>query len=379
MTKAEEGEYAKKGGVNYTHAEVLRDDLIKLRKRTFRLPKKWGVTVDLEKGATHYYSGPHTHRWKLIGESLGNQNWIAALMEEKTGKSYQDAIAWNLGQIIVIDALKIGAMPAIWVDIISSNSYAWGMNAKRRKDFTDGLYDVCKACGMALTAGDSSALPRLVKSQPPVKSAPVLTGAIDAIIAPADRVITGDNLQIGDHIIAAPSSGVQMNGLSLVIERTLGLKDQFLHELSNGNTLGAEALIPAACYVDLVDALLKTGISIHAIVPGTGSGLSKLAFDKRRLTYHVKNWWDWEAIPLLFRFMKELGVSLDDLLTTFNMKGGIYFFVPAAEIQQTIRIGKRAGYELLDVGVVKKGTRKVVIDPGLFGNKEPITLPPPGG
>jgi len=71
-------------------------------------------------------------------------------------------------------------------------------------------------------------------------------------------------------------------------------------------------------------------------------------------------------------FMKELGVSLVDRLTTFNWGIGYYLYVPKHEVNRVIDIGQKAGYELLEVGEVLKGERKVVFEP------EGITLPPPG-
>lgn len=70
--------------------------------------------------------------------------------------------------------------------------------------------------------------------------------------------------------------------------------------------------------------------------------------------------------------MRELGVSLEDCLTTFNWGIGYYIFVPPEEVERTISIGHKAGYELVDLGQVEEGERKVVFEPG------DIILPPPG-
>ncbi len=68
--------------------------------------------------------------------------------------------------------------------------------------------------------------------------------------------------------------------------------------------------------------------------------------------------------------MLELGVSLEDCLTTFNWGIGFYIFVPEKEVDRTIEIGRKAGYELLDLGQVEEGERCVIFEP------EGITLPP---
>lgn len=228
-----------------------------------------------------------------------------------------------------------------------------------------------------MPAGESPALRYLIKAEPPVQSAPSLSGCVTGIIAPTTNLITGRNLKIGDHILSAKSSGLHANGVSLVIKRAMTLPEKFLTKLPNDKTLGEEALIPTCSYVALVEALLENKMDIHALLPGTGSGLAKISFDARQYSYHITNWFD--EISPLFQFMLDIGVSLEDCLTTFNMGGGYYVYVPEIEIPQAIRIGKKAGYEIMDIGTVEKGGRKVVIDSGLFGNKEPITLPPPGG
>ena len=51
---------------------------------------------------------------------------------------------------------------------------------------------------------------------------------------------------------------------------------------------------------------------------------------------------------------------------------GFYIFVPEEEAERTLKIGKAAGYELFDLGVVEEGERCVIFEP------EGITLPPPG-
>lgn len=377
MKKNNLGEYHQV--VNYNEAKVLREAMQKMGKRTLEFPNKRGVFVDKSSigghGALYSYEGPYRPKWNQVTEILGNQNWLAERMYKDTGESYHRAIGNNFAQIIVYDVLP--ALPVVFTDEIAANSYAWGMDDQRRNDFIEGLYQACKACGMALPAGDSSALKYLVNALPPVESAPVLVGSIVGIYAPPERIITGENLQPGDHIVAVPSSGIHMNGHSLVIGRGSTLKDQFLHKLPNGHTLGEEALIPAASYVNLVEAWMESEVKIHALLAGTGGGLSKIAFDNREYTYCINDWFT--EIPPLFQFMHDLGVSFDDVVTTFNMGAGYYAFVPADNVEHVIDVGKAAGYELLDVGVVEKGNRKVVIAEGLvFNNKEPIALSPPG-
>jgi phosphoribosylformylglycinamidine cyclo-ligase len=223
---------------------------------------------------------------------------------------------------------------------------------------------------MALPAGESASVKYIVNPTPPVKSIVSLSGSATGIVAPKWRLVTGKKLAEGDHIIAVASSGLHANGISLVIKKTMELPDQFMTKLPNGKVLGEEALIASRSYVALVEALLEADIVIHALLPGTGDGVGKLAYDKRPFTYRVKSWLP--VPPLMSYFKDELKVPVKDCLKTFNWGAGYYLFVPESEVERTLALGQEAGYSLADVGIVENGPRQVIFEP------ENITLLPPG-
>lgn len=375
MPKQAKSEYAKTG-VDYGKAEIFRRAMQAMGKRTLSFPNKRGVFIDESTvgahGAIYEYRGHDAHSWCQTTEGLGNKNWIAEWMYKNagTGRSYYEGIGIDTMLAAGNDVIAQGALPVVYTDEVAANSYDWGADELRSRDLAESFYQGCKMCGVALPAGESSALRYLIKAELPVESAPVLNGCMVGIIAPKERKITGRKLEAGDHIIAAKSSGIHMNGISLIIKRAMELPDKFLTKLPSGKTLGDEALIPTYSYVNLIEALLENKIDIHVILPGTGSGVGKVAFDKRQFSYRIHSWF--KEIPPLFLFMKELGVTLKDCLTTFNWGGGYYIYVPAAEAKRTVKIGQKAGYEMMDVGLVEKGNRKVIFEP------ENIILPPPG-
>lgn len=366
-------EYAK-AGVDYTKIEPFKIAMVKAGKRTLKFPERRSVYIEEESLGTHGvvfgYRGHHSHLWCKTQEGLGNKNWIAEWMYQfsGTGRTYYEGIGIDTAMMAAGDVICQGALPVIYTDEVAAGDSDWFKDEKRAQDLAESFYLACEMCGMALPAGESPALRYLIKSESPVKSAPSLSGCVTGIIAPAQRIVTGQKLIVGDHIIGATSSGLHSNGISLVIKRALTLKDKFLHVLPNNHTLGEEALIPTRSYVRLVEVLLENNIDIHSLLAGTGGGVSKIAYDKRPFTYRIKNWV--EEIPPLFLFMLELGVTLDDCLTTFNWGIGFYIFVPEKEVDRTLETGKNAGYELLDLGQVEKGERCVIFEP------EKKTLPP---
>jgi len=370
--KRAKSEYAT-AGVDYTKIEPFKMAMVRAGKRTLEFPNRRGVYIDPDSVGAHgvvfMYRGAEPHLWCMTQEGLGNKNWIAEWMYQHagTGRTYYDGIGIDTALMAANDVICQGALPVIYTDEVAAGDSEWFMDERRSHDLAESFYQACEMCGMALPAGESPALRYLVKAEPPVRSAPSLSGCVTGIIAPRNRMVTGEKLSVGDRIIGAASSGLHANGISLVIKRALALKDKFLHLLPNGKTLGEEALIPTRSYVRLVEALQGKDIEIHSLLGGTGGGLSKIAYAKRVFTYRVKKWVD--EIPPLFRFMLEAGVSLEDCLTTFNWGIGFYIFVPEEEVDRTIDTGRRAGYDLIELGQVEAGERCVVFEP------EKITLP----
>lgn len=363
------GEYAQ-AGVDYTKIEPFKELMDEVRKRTLSFPNRRGVYINEEAGDVFEYRGRYNPLWRQIQEGLGNKNWIAEwLYQETRDPHYFEGTGIDTAMMAVVDVLKRGALPVTYADEVAAGDSDWFKDEARSKALAESYYRACEICGMALIAGESPALRYLIRAEPPVKSAPSLSGSVIGIIAPPERLITGQKLGPGDHIIGVTSSGLHANGISLVIKRALTLPEKFFTKLSNGNTLGEEALIPTRSYVALVEDLLEHYIDIHALLPGTGDGVGKIAFDKRPFTYRIQRWVE---VPLLFQFMRELGVTLEDCLKTFNWGIGFYIFVPESEVQRTLEIGQVKGYELYDLGIVEGGERCVIFEP------EGITLPPPG-
>jgi len=354
-----------RAGVDYTTMEPFKMAMIEAGRKTLKFPNKRGIFINEDAthahGAVFEYRGRESHIWCKTQEDLGNKNWIAEWMYERTGKTYYDAIAIDAALIVVNDVIAQGAMPVVFTDQLEASESAWYADEKRAKDLAKGFLTICEEVGMALPAGESASVKYLVNPKPPVKQIATLSGSVTGIIAPKARLITGKALTAGDVIIGAASSGLHANGVSLVIQKGLELPEQFLTKLPNGKTLGEEALIPARSYVALVEALLEAGVPIHALLPGTGDGVGKIAFDKRPFTYRIRNW---PEVPELFRYFDDdLNLSIQDCLKTFNWGIGYYIFAPQSEAERIVKIGDEAGYKLTILGVVEKGERQVIFEP----------------
>src|SRR3989344_5331563 len=298
-------EYAK-AGVDYTVMEPFKMAMIEAGKKTLSFPNKRDVFINEDAthahGAVFEYRGSERHIWCKTQEDLGNKNWIAEWMYQKTGKSYYDSIAIDTALIVVNDVIAQGAMPVVFTDQLEASGSEWYADKKRAQDFADGFLKICREVGMALPAGESASVTYLINPKAPVKEIASLSGSVIGIVAPKENLITGQDLAVGDHIIGVASSGLHANGISLVIKKSMELPEQFLTKIQNGNTIGDEALIPTRSYVALVEALLEAKVKIHTLLPGTGDGVGKIAFDKRPYTYRVHSWL---TVPSLFKYFRE--------------------------------------------------------------------------
>ena len=372
---SEKSAYAK-AGVDYTLLEPFKMAMIEVGRKTLAFPNRRHVYIreDLvhAHGAVFEYRGDKPHIWVQTQEGLGNKSWIAEWMYKfaGTGKTYYDAIAKDTALMIVNDVIAQGALPVVFTDHIDVGSSEWFTDLRRNVDLATGFHQVCEDVGMALPAGETAPLKYLLKPEAPIDMAPSLSGAVVGIVAPALRLVTGHALKAGDCIIGATSSGLHANGTSLVIQEALKLPDKFLTKFPNGSMFGEEALIPTRSYVKLIEALLDTRVELHALLPGTGDGVGKIAFDKRPFTYRIRTW---PAVPPLFQYMHEaIGIPIQDCLKTFNWGIGYYMFVPQSEVDRVVTVGKEAGYDMMVLGVVEDGERKVIFEPAN------VILSPPG-
>ncbi|MFA6098946.1 MAG: AIR synthase-related protein [Patescibacteria group bacterium] len=358
-------------GVDYNKLGVFKDRIVDMCGRTLDFP--------VQRGAKVYRNLLHAHGavYEILGvllcqtiEGLGNKDWIAEWMYQNagTGLTYYRGIGIDVALAAVNDNIAQGAMPIIYTDEIAAGDSEWGTDTKRVDDLLAGFYEVCELVNMAIPAGESPSLRFLVNAAPPVKSAPSFSGCVVGVINPKSRLITGEKLRPGDIIIGAKSTGLHANGISPVIDLVMKLPEAFLTKVPGGKTVGEEALIPTRSYVALIEALFGAEVDIHALVPATGGGVAKVAFDKRDYTYRIHSWV--RDIPVLFQFMREHGISIENCLSTFNWGIGYYIFVSPQDKDKALEAGTLAGYEVLEVGRVEEGERCVIFEP------EGITLPP---
>lgn len=370
-------EYAQ-AGVDSSKIDRFKRIMAAMGKRTLIFPlERHGIIVSqFAHGAGFRFHGNQPFMIMETQEGLGNKNWIGEWMYQNagTGRTYYSGIGIDALLMAANDVISHGARPFMYLDEVAVGSDDWFTDEQRSSDLANSFYRACEADGITIPAGESPALRYLIKPELPVQSAPSLSGCVTGFVPTEKDLITGEKVGPGTRIIGVTSSGLHSNGISMVIKRALTLPDEFLTILSNGNTLGEEALIPTRSYIKLTAAIQDADIEVLGYLPGTGDGVSKLASaDKRNFTWRIHTWI--KNIPLLFHYLHhEIGVSLFDCLTVLNWGIGWYIFAHAEHVDRIITIGTQAGYELLEVGVVEEGTRQTI-----FGPANDLVLPPNEG
>ncbi len=181
---ATQSEYAQ-AGVDYAKIQPFKDAMKAVGKRTLGFPNARRVQVESDDhGAIYQYVGRLSHRWGQVTEGLGNKNWIAEWMYQYagTGRTYYEGIGIDSALMAVNDLIASGAMPVGYTDEVAAGQDSWFQDEKRACDLADSFYKVCEEVGMALPAGESPALKYLIKAEPPVNSAPSLSGCATGIM-----------------------------------------------------------------------------------------------------------------------------------------------------------------------------------------------------
>lgn len=365
----QEREYVQ-AGVDPRKIGQWKDIIKAVGQRTMDFPLRRQVVVEASPhGVEYYYRGNYEHRFFSTQEGLGNKNWIAEWMYQYagTGRTYYEGIGWDNALMAINDLIATGHLPSHYLNEVAAGDSDWFADTKRATDLAESYFRLAEYDGFALPGGESPALKYLVKAELPVKSAPVLSGCAIGILAPLEYAFKGEVVP-GDRIMGFGSSGIHCNGISAVIRRAMQLPEKFLKKLPNGVTLGDEALTPTRSYVKLIEAFRNAETPIKRFLPGTGDGVAKLAIKRFPFTHVIDNWPD---IPLIIRFLRDLGMSVEDTLTTFNCGIGYFAFVEARHVEEVIDVGGKAGYDTWYLGEVKEGPRQVV-----FGPEKGIVLPP---
>lgn len=276
-------------------------------------------------------------------DGVGTKTKVAA----KMGR--WDTIGQDLVNHCLNDILVQGARPLFFLDYVASSK----LEPEQIAAIVGGMAAACQAAGCALLGGETAEMPGVYEP-----------GEVDVVgtiigVVEQDQLIDGSTIEVGDVILGLPSTGLHTNGYSLA-RHTLDSLDWQTHRPELGSSIGEALLAVHRSYVQPIDQLQKTEVSLHGLAHITGGGiidnLPRILPDGLGATIKRGTW----SEPPIFDLIQQQGnISTKEMFHAFNMGLGLLVVVPPSSVAlaQTT-----PGVELCIVGEIVAGSDGVVIE-----------------
>jgi phosphoribosylformylglycinamidine cyclo-ligase len=244
-----------------------------------------------------------------------------------------------------------GATPLFFLDYLATGKLEDMVVEK----VVQGISEACRANGCALIGGETAQMPGFY-SDGEYDLAGTIIGAVNR-----ERIITGEQVQVGDVLLGLPSNGLHTNGYSLARKLLFEVAnygpDQYVNELKDKT--GAALMRTHRSYLAIIKKL--TGAEVvsgmaHITGGGITENLPRILPKGMGALVDLASW----HVPPLFEHLQALGnVEQEEMLRTFNMGIGMIAVVPAEKLAKARLVLNRMNERFFVIGRVAKGERKV--------------------
>lgn len=323
------------------------------------LPRRGLSEVAETRGESAYAIDLGDRYLSMVTEALGTKNLVADALYERTGKSYYALIARDTVATILNDLSSLGGHPLALTAYWGSGSSEWFLDRARMQALVEGWGAACKEAGCTWGGGETQVLTGMIDP-----GTVVLAGSAVGSIAPKSNLLLGSRVAAGDAILVAPSSGIHANGLTLARKIAEQLPRGYETPVPGdpaGRGYGEVLLDPSPLYGPLVEALQGAAIDLHYAAHISGHGWRKLMRAPGAFSYVVDRL---PAVPPIFAVLNGYGgLAPAEAYGTFNMGAGYAFFVSEADAERAIQCAAKSGREILRIGTVEPGPKRVVLRP----------------
>jgi phosphoribosylformylglycinamidine cyclo-ligase len=274
-------------------------------------------------------------------DGVGTKTKVAA----KLGR--WETIGQDLVNHCVNDILVQGARPLFFLDYVASSQ----LEPEQIATIVGGVAAACREIGCALLGGETAEMPGVYEA-----GEIDLAGTIVGVVERA-QLIDGSRIEVGDMLLALPSSGLHTNGFSLA-RRALADLDWETSFPELNATIGEALLTVHRCYLDAITQLQTSGIDIRGMAHITGGGVVEnlprvLPIDKGAVVQRG-TWTE----PPIFELIQEMGSVTDaEMFRVFNMGLGMIVVVP----QEQAVLAQQMLPEASLVGEITHGDKQVSI------------------
>lgn len=260
-----------------------------------------------------------------------------------------DTIGQDLVGMVVDDIVVVGARSLFMTDYIACGKVV----PSRIADIVRGIANACKAVDVALVGGETAEHPGLLKTDE-YDVAGAAVGVVEK-----SKMLSAQNVQVGDIVLGLESSGLHSNGYSLVRKIVADKKFKYTDSVTefSGVTLGEKLLEPTRLYTGVLNKILeneKFSGQISAMSHITGGGiaanLSRVLPQTVSLDVERSSWAPGDVFQVLSNWA---GYKLSELEGTWNLGLGFALVVrssSAAAIQSAIT---NLGIKTWHLGVIE--------------------------
>ncbi|HVM22963.1 MAG TPA: phosphoribosylformylglycinamidine cyclo-ligase [Sphingomicrobium sp.] len=260
-----------------------------------------------------------------------------------------DGVGIDLVAMCANDLVVQGAEPLFFLDYYATGKLDNGVASAVVESIAEG----CRRAGCALIGGETAEMPGMY-AEGDYDLAGFCVGAVDR-----DKVLTGERIAPGDHILGLASSGVHSNGFSLV-RRIVAERGWTLGEPSpalEGRTLGEALLEPTRIYVrsllPLVQQRMVKGLA-HITGGGLLENIPRVLPGGCHARVDVGQW----QLPPIFALLQDGGsIAPEEMARTFNCGVGMAVIVGPEQVDDVRSLLEGAGERVIEIGVVEAGDR----------------------
>lgn len=268
--------------------------------------------------------------------------------------NWHDTIGQDLVAMCVNDLLVCGAEPLFFLDYYATAK----LDVDTAEAVIKGIGDGCLLANCALIGGETAEMPGMYHGDD-YDLAGFCVGVVEE-----SEVITGQNVQEGDVLLALGSSGVHSNGYSLVRKVIEVAKADITTETLGDKTLAQLLMAPTKIYVKSIGALQKAlgNTNIHAMAHITGGGLTenlpRVLPAELSAQINLDSW----DLPLIFAWLQQQGnIAQSEMLRTFNCGVGFVVVIPKDKADQAIEVLKEQGEHVWQIGQIVRRDELAVV------------------
>jgi phosphoribosylformylglycinamidine cyclo-ligase len=331
-------------GVDISRADRAKQRIKYLANRTFTS----GVVGDIGGFGGLFAIDKKQYRQPVLVSSVdgvGTKLKVAFMMK------LHHTVGADLVNHCVNDIAVQGATPLFFMDYLATGT----LDPDIAEKIVEGIADACRHNGCALIGGETAEMPGFYP-EGEYDLAGFIVGIVDK-----SKIITGDEVKVGDVLVGLPSNGLHTNGYSLARKLFFDVAkytpDTFVNEIKG--KAGAELMKTHKSYWPVLRKLINAGL-LNAMAHITGGGITdNLPRVLPKGTAAVVEMGTWPVLPV-FSHMQSIGnVPQDDMMRTFNMGIGMVLVVPAEKFKRVQGLIERSGEKSYMIGRIVKGDRKV--------------------